>query len=918
MDQLNFPASPYFDPIALREELDTYWHESAEGGAAQARARVLKRLKELKAHAREQAKELLERTRNGRKCAAALSHFQDELIKLIYDFCTHYIYPVQNPTAAERMALVATGGYGRGLLAPGSDIDLLFVLPYKQTAWGESVVESILYFLWDLGFKVGHATRTAGQTVTAAKDDMTIRTTLLDARFLCGEPQLFEDMRKRFVTSVVSGTQREFIAAKLAEREQRIKRAGQSRYRVEPNVKEGKGGLRDLNMLHWFALYLYPEEQSNPERGIFSPHEAAVYDRCEAFLWTIRCFLHFQTGKAEERLSFDLQPEMASLFRYHNRLGLLGVERFMKHYFLIAKDVGDLTRTVCSSLELRQLKNVPTLSDFLGAMPWRNRDRTKLPSLADDFIIDTNRLNVKEPDVFQKDPLNLIRFFVEAERNNLLVHPQAIRLIRSSLKLIDDNFRNSPEANALFLECLTSQNAPDTALRYMNETGVLGRFIPDFGRIVAMATFNMYHRFTIDEHTIQAVGFLSQIEKGLFSDEHPLSSEIVNGLQHRRALYVALLMHDVAKALEGDHSIVGAEMTQRLAIRMGLEPGEADTAAWLVRHHLVMSITAQHRDISDPLTVKTFTDIVQSLDRLKLLLLLTVADTRAVGPGVWTAWKGQLLRSLYYDSEPVLGGHTHEPKGARIENAQLRFRQAVRDMPAAEVQRFVERHEADYWLKTDTERQVQHAQLLRSFEGAHPPVVYDVRSDEFRGLTELTLATEDHPRLLALFAGACAAAGANITSAQISTTRDGIALDTIFLQRSFSDEEETGRGAKIARTIGDILSGKRSMDTLETVRKRAMPKTGAFTVVPDVILDNTVSQEQTVIEVHALDRPGLLFDLARGLSDLGLDIGSAHIATFGEKAVDVFYVTCGAKKKVAGESDVRMIRERLLDMVNAG
>ncbi len=914
MDQLNFPAPPYFDPIAIREEFDALWHESPEG-AVQARARVLKRLKELKAHAREQVKDLLERTRNGRKCAGALSHFQDELIKLIYDFCRRYIYPVQNPTAAERMALVATGGYGRGLLAPGSDIDLLFLLPYKQTAWGESVVESILYFLWDLGFKVGHATRTVGQTMSAARDDMTIRTTLLDSRFICGETQLFEDMRTRFVANVVQGTQREFIAAKLDEREQRLKRAGQSRYSVEPNIKEGKGGLRDLNMLHWFALYLYPEEQSNPERGIFSPHEAAVFDRCEAFLWTIRCSLHFLAGKAEERLSFDLQPEMASLLRYHDRLGLLGVERFMKHYFLVAKDVGDLTRIVCSSLELRQLKNVPTLSDFLGTLPWSHA--AKLAATTD-FRIDTNRLNVKEPGVFEKDPLNLIRFFVEAERNNLLVHPQAIRLIRSSLKLIDDNFRNNAQANALFLECLTSQNAPDTALRYMNEAGVLGRFIPDFGRVVAMATFNMYHRFTIDEHTIQAVGILSQIEKGQHSGEHPLSSEIIHALQHRRALYVALLMHDVAKAVEGDHSIVGAEMARRLALRMGLEPGEADTAAWLVRHHLLMSITAQHRDISDPQTVKQFAGIVQSLDRLKLLLLLTVADTRAVGPGVWSAWKGQLLRSLYYDSEPVLGGHTHEPRGARIEMAQVRFREAIPGWSAAEAQRFIQRHEPDYWLKTDIERQVQHAHLLRSFDGAHPPVVYDVKTDEFRGLTELTLVTEDHPRLLALFAGACAAAGANITSAQISTTRDGIALDTIFLQRFYTDEEEVERGEKIARTIGDILSGKRSMDTLETVRKRVIPKTDAFTVVPDAILDNSASQEQTVIEVHALDRPGLLFDLARGLSDLGLDIGSAHIATFGEKAVDVFYVTCGDKKKVASDNDIRTIRECLLGMLKAG
>ncbi|MFZ0569388.1 MAG: [protein-PII] uridylyltransferase [Rhodomicrobium sp.] len=914
MDQLNFPQPPFFDPASLREELSSYWRESPEN-PAQARARVLRRLKELKSVARTESQALLDRTRDGRRCAAGLALFQDEIIKLIYDFSASHIYRAQNPTAAERMAIVATGGYGRGLLAPGSDIDLLFVLPYKQTAWGESVVESILYFLWDLGFKVGHATRTIDQTMKAAKEDMTVRTTLLDARFLYGESTLFNEMRARFVTGVVQGTQREFIAAKLEEREQRLKRAGMSRYRVEPNIKEGKGGLRDLNMLHWFAVYLNPNEHREPERGIFAPDEAAVFNHCEAFLWTIRCYLHFLAGKAEERLTFDLQPDMAKLLRYHDRLGLLGVERFMKHYFLIAKDVGDLTRIVCSSLELMQLKTVPTLSDFLGTLPWSNR--AKLAATTD-FRVDNSRLNVKQDDAFRKDPLNLIRFFAEAARNNLLLHPQAIRLVRSSLRGIDDSFRTNQEANQLFLTLLTSHNAPDTALRCMNESGVLGRFIPDFGRVVAMATFNMYHHFTIDEHTIRAIGILSRIEKGAFSEELPLATEVISGIQNRRSLYLALLMHDVAKAVEGDHSKVGAAMARKLALRMGLEPGEAETAAWLVEHHLLMSQIAQHRDISDPQTVRNFADIVQSPERLKLLLLLTVADIRAVGPGIWNGWKGQLLRSLYYDTEPLLaGGHTRQPRHARIVSAQVRLREALSRWPGPEVERFIDRHEPDYWLKWDMDRQVQHATLIRSFEAGDSPLAFDVKTDAFRSLTELTLVTKDHPRLLALFAGACAAAGANITSAQISTTRDGLALDTLYLQQVFSDEEEAERAGKIARTIANILSGKRSIETLETLRKRLRPKTDAFSVPSDVILDNTASEELTVIEVHALDRPGLLFDLARGLSDLGLDIASAHIATFGEKAVDVFYVTGRDRKKVVSDEDKLTIRERLLGLLDA-
>ncbi len=915
MDQLNLSTPPYFDPAALREELTAIWRESPEN-IAHVRSRVLRRLKELKQCARAEAQALLLRTGDGRACAAALSKFQDELVKLIYDFSAAHMYRAQNPSAAEHMALVATGGYGRGLLAPASDIDLLFLLPYKQTAWGESIVESVLYFLWDLGYKVGHATRTVDQTLKAARDDMTIRTALLDARLIYGEAALFNALWSGFISDVVQGTQREFIAAKLAEREQRLKRAGISRYRVEPNIKEGKGGLRDLNMVHWFAVYLNPHKNGQAEKGIFAPEDAATFNRCEAFLWTIRCHLHFLTGKAEERLSFDVQSEMASRLRYHNRKGLLGVERFMKHYFLTAKHVGDLTRIICSGLELRQLKTVPTLSDLVGTLPWSTR--AKLAATTD-FRVDNSRLNVKQPDAFKRDPLNLIRIFIEAERSNLLLHPQALRLIHSSLKLIDDNFRANTNANKLFLELLTSRNAPETSLRLMNESGVLGRFIPDFRRCVCMMQFNMYHHFTVDEHLILAVGILSRIENGAYGDELPLSTEIIGDIQNRRALYLALLMHDVAKAVEGDHSIVGAQMTRKLALRMGLEPGEAETAAWLVEQHLVMSQTAQSRDITDPQTIRTFVDLVQSPERLKLLLLLTVADIRAVGPGIWNGWKGQLLRSLYYDSEPLLaGGHTREPRQSRIKAAESRLREALAQWSAGDVQRFIDRHEPDYWLKTDLDRQVQHAKLVRSFEGEHPAVAFEIKSDAFRSLTALTLVTKDNPRLLMLFAGACAAAGANIASAQISTTRDGLALDTLFLQRLYSDEEEIERAQKIARVIGEIISGKRALESLETMRKRPKPKLDAFTMPPDVILDNTASMDLTVIEVHALDRPGLLFDLARGLSDLGLDIASAHIATFGEKAVDVFYVTGPSGKKITMDEAKRHVREQLLSLLNGG
>ena len=454
----------------------------------------------------------------------------------------------------------------------------------------------------------------------------------------------------------------------------------------------------------------------------------------------------------------------------------------------------------------------------------------------------------------------------------------------------------------------------------MNRVGVLGRFIPEFGRVVAMMQFNMYHHYTIDEHTLRAIGILSEIEKGALGEQLPLSTEIIGDIQNRRALYLALLMHDVAKACEGDHSIVGAAITRTLALRLGLSPAEAETAAWLVQHHLVMSQTAQHRDISDPQTIKNFAQIVQSPERLKLLLLLTVADIRAVGPVTWNGWKGQLLRSLSYDTEPLLaGGHTKAPRQARITDAKIRLREALRDWPEQEVERFVERHEPDYWVRTDTDRQVQHAHLIRRFESEEPSLASDVRCcDISHPIPELTFVTKDHPRLLMQCTGACAAAGANIASAQISTTRDGLALDTLLFQRNYyQNNEEIIQTQKIARVIGEVVSGARSVDAQKVRASRPKPRLGAFTVPPDVVIDNTGSQDFTVVEIQALDRPGLLFDLSRVMSDLGLDISSAHIATFGERAVDVFYVTDSSRKKVTGEEAKQHIRQSLLEMLSA-
>jgi [protein-PII] uridylyltransferase len=915
MDQRLSP--PFFDPLAQRERLTALFRRH-DGDSAALRGELLAVLKQLVRDAREAARNALEADGDGRKCAESLSMFQDELIRLIYDFVSAHIYRAQNPSHGERINVVATGGYGRGLLAPSSDIDLLFLLPYKKTPWGESVTEYMLYLLWDLGFKVGHATRTLDQTIRFAKSDIMTQTALLDARLILGSPELWNGFNMRFEDDILSGGHREFITAKLEERDKRHERTGSSRYRVEPNIKDGKGGLRDLHTLYWIAKHLNPELNGRNwvETGLFSPDEYGMYRRSESFLWAVRCHLHFLAGKAEERLSFDVQPAMAERLHYRDRGGLIAVERFMKHYFLVAKDVGDLTRIVCSSLEVKQLKGVPQLNNLLSPLTWRSRARLSATS---DFRIENGRMTAKNREVFRRDPVNLIRLFALAAEHNVLLHPEIIRLVRSSLRLIDDKLRTTPEANRLFLEILTSRTQPEVSLRRMNEAGVLGRFIPDFGRVVSMMQFNMYHHYTVDEHLLRAVGVLSNIERGLLGEELPLSTEIIRNIGNRRALYLAVFLHDIAKGRDEDHSIAGARIARELGPRLGLTPAETATAAWLVEHHLVMSQFAQSRDLNDPKTIRDFANIVQSREMLMLLVILTAADIRAVGPGVWTGWKGQLLRTLFYETEPLLtGGHTNVPRETRIRVAQRELRRALPDLPAAALDPLIDRQHSSYWLRTDLPHQIAHIGLMRRANDSSLPVAWDVATDSFTALTELTIWCQDRPGLIAMIAGACSAAGANIVGAALATTRDGMALNTFYLQRNFSDEvEECDFACRIARSIERLLNGAGDFQKLMARKVRPRPRVEAFSVEPRVTIDNSLSDELTVIEVNGRDRPRLLFDLANAITDLNINISSAQVATFGEKVVDVFYVVDATKRKITRENVQKLLTTSLLEVLEA-
>ena len=902
------------DVAALRDAVAALTAETGGDGSSPAvRAGLLRLFKERLAEGRAAAEAMLTADGGGHACAERLSHLMDEVIRALYDFVAGHVYHARNPSSAEHMAVVAVGGYGRGTLAPGSDIDLLFVLPYKQTPWGEQVVEYMLYMLWDLGLKVGHATRDIDECIRLSRTDMTIRTSILEARFVQGRRELYDTLVTRFDQEVVKDTGAEFVQAKLGERDARHAKAGESRYLVEPNIKEGKGGLRDLQTLFWIGKYYYRVRTAEElvGKGVFTRAEYNQFRKAEDFLWAVRCHMHFLTGRAEERLHFDIQREIAERLGYTSHPGLSEVERFMKHYFLVAKTVGDLTRIFCAALEEEQAKHVPGFNRVILNFSRRKR---KLAGTSD-FIVDNHRINVADDQVFARDPVNLLRLFWFADRHGLEFHPDALKLLTRSLRLVDRNLRRDREANRLFMEVLTSSRNPELNLRRMNEAGLLGKLIPDFQKIVAMMQFNMYHHYTVDEHLIRCVGVLSEIEHGDAEAIHPLSHSLMPGLKAQRdILYVTVLFHDIAKGRPEDHSTAGARIARRLCPHMGFSAADTETIAWLIENHLVMSMTAQTRDLNDRKTIQDFADIVQSVERLKLLLILTVCDIRGVGPGVWNGWKGQLLRTLYYETELQLtGGFSEVSRAERAQAARAALGNALAGWPQAERDRYLALPYDNYLLTVPLDDQQRHLAFIRDADAAGRKLATMVRTHQFEAVTEITVLSPDHPRLLSVIAGACAASGANIVDAQIFTTADGRALDTILIGREFDlDEDERRRAERVGRLIEDVLAGKAWLP--EMIEKRAKPKRGAkaFRIEPRADIRNTLSNRFSVIEVKGLDRPGLLSEITGALSDLSLDIASAHITTFGEKVIDTFYVTDLTGHKIDNPSRQERVRRTLV------
>ena len=881
---------------------------------ADLRAGLLKVIKAALGRGRDEIRTRFEDGASGTEIVRAHSFLIDQLIRTLLDFVETNLFPLAKKTPQDNLCLVAVGGYGRMEMAPFSDVDLLFLLPPRRTKRSDQVLEAVLYVLWDLGLKVGHATRTAEECIQEAGKDQTVRTTLLESRYLCGEKKLYRELRKRFQREIAAGTAAEFIDAKLDERNQRHQRLGDTRYVLEPNIKEGKGGLRDLQTLFWIAKYVHrvDDVEGLVAKGMLRAREVQIFEKARNFLLTLRCHLHYVAGRAEERLTFDVQAEIGRRMGYTDHAGSHGVERFMKHYFLVAKDVGDLTRIFCAALEADR-KNPPRLN-------WRRFSLRK--HLPEGFGVEGAWLTVSSSKVFTADPVNLIRLFEIAERLGLDIHPYTLRKVTRSLARIDNALRENKEANRLFIEILTSRKSPEIALTRMNEAGVLGRFIPDFGRVEAQMQHDVYHVYTVDEHSIRAIGILGGIERGELESEHPLSSEVIGKLVSRRVLYVAVLLHDIAKGRGGDHSELGAEVAMKICPMLGLDGAETETVAWLVRHHLLMSHTAFRRDLSDPKTVEDFVSLVQSPERLRLLLVLTVVDIRAVGPSVWNGWKAALLRELYYIAEEKLtGSGSKQHRKERIERAKADVRERLKAWPKKDTAQIEALGYPVYWLSLDTDTHVRHAEILRQALASDAQVSVDAQVDRERDVTEVTIYTADHPGLFSKIAGAIALGGGNILDARIFTMTNGMALDSFSVQEigDWAREEgghamtDKGKLEALKKHIEKALTGEGHLEKELSARPHTLPdRARAFSVEPRVLIENSFSKTHTVIEINGRDRPGLLFALTKAMTQLGLQISSAKISTYGERVVDVFYVKDVFGLKIEIESKLKDVQSGLL------
>ena len=802
------------------------------------------------------------------------------------------------------VVLVALGGYGRGELHPLSDLDLLLIYDGEMGTYVQRVTQGILYALWDLGLQVGHAVRSLPDCLAMARTDFPSRTSMQQARFLVGDRRLFNRFRKVLAENVYQKDFNQFLETTLTERDQRYRKFGGSPYMGEPNVKESAGGLRDIHTAMWLASTKFGTRtlRELADKRLITEREQKTADEALTFLWRVRNELHFLSGHKNDVLSRDIQPQIAKNFGYTGDELSLPVEKFMRDYYLHARVIHRVSRRLIARCR-------ETLSRRAGV-----HRRLRQEALADGLVVLGEQLHLAHPDgrAFREDPLRLLKVFWHRHQLGFELGIDVERAIEDSLDLIDDRFRASPEARELFLGICRNWGRVAQTFREMHELGVLGRYLPEWGALTCLVQYDVYHKFTADQHSLLAVQNLEALAPGQSADSEG-NAQVVSEVERPGLLMMGMLLHDIGKGRGHGHVAKGIPLIEALAARIDLSPDDADKVVFLVAHHLTMSHIAQRRDIDDPKTIEGLAEVCRTPERLRMLYLLTCADMRAVGPGVMTGWQAQILWDLYARTMARLtGGQWERPTREAV--AQ-RVTEAMRgEVPRTALAAHLALLSDRYLATTAPQRIAAHLRLLdRLVEGG--VMATELFHHPDLGSSELVVVTRDVPGLFSLIAGTLAAQGINILSAQIHTRADGLVIDTFQVNDPFGEAvTEEARWRRTLEALRRVLRGEVGVEDLLARRRGAHAASEAGVAGPPKIsLDNQLSDSSTVLEVKCPDRVGLLYVITRTLSAQGLDIRSARIATEIDQAYDTFYVTDRQGRRLEDEAAMARVRESLED-----
>lgn len=842
----------------------------------------------------------------GLEVASAWSTVMDHLIRHLFtaisaEFLRSF------PAPSSRFALVAQGGYGRGELNPHSDIDLLFLYSWKVSPFVEAVTEKLLHTLWDAGLEVGHATRSIAECVRLAESDMKVRTSLLDARFLCGDFALYQDFEKRVESRLLRSGVKRFIREKLEENRARHEQYGGSVYLLEPEVKEGEGGLRDIQTARWIARarLRVKDLDALALNGVVGAADIAALKESQDFLLRVRNELHFSTAKHQDQLTFEQQEKVSAALGFEGEGSLRSVEVFMRSYYLHAARIHRLSELIAHRVTDCDRPRFGTTYVF---------GRT----LREGIRLSKGHVTVTKPEVLRTDPANLMRIFDDAQKYNCRLTHETRELLRQNLDLIDDEYRRSAAANVPFFNILKWKDSVYETLLEMHRAGVLGAFIPEFGRLLCMVLHDAYHIYTVDQHSLRLIKEIERLRAGEYAEASPLLTQLAREAENIELLYLGLMFHDIGKGFGGGHSEIGARMVHSIARRMRLNADDGALVEFLVRHHLLMTHTAFRRDLEDEKTIFDFAKIMGSVNNLKMLYLLTFADVKAVGPEVWNPWKASLLGELYVKAlnfleEAEKGEFQRQDVRAAIRRVQTRVRrQLLKDYDEAAVEQFLEVMPDRYFLSTPEEDIAEHFELMENFRGKRAEI--SIKHFPERDCTSVAICCEDRPGLFASITGVLTALNLDILNARIFTASDGRILDVFRISHHGRPEIVTAeqKWVKFRVVLDGVLDGKIDVAQLVGSSKPLLLFTKRAPKVSTVVnVDNEASDDFTIVEVFTEDRIGVLFTITYGLHRLGLSIHVAKISTNVDQVADVFYVTDQAGGKLTDPEQVETVRQFL-------